>query len=557
MKFTETKRTLSVLIFLLVYFGLILYFLPVQYAVNDDYAILTEIKNNVNTSFMSPILGYFLSFLYYLNACIPWYGLFLYFIHFVALYILITTVLKRNWNKMLSYGFLFIYLVFYLDFLQKVSYNNSSIMLGITVVVYFLFNIRNLSNARSFLVGLLFAISYLIRGEAIFFVLCFSAPAFYLEKKYYRKMFYLLFPAIMIISLHMMTDNFAFSEEQKNFNEFNKLRGAFHCYPVAMDNYNNQNILKANNWTKNDYWALDAWFFMDERKFNAETMENIFKYSIQGKSEFNTMLNEVTGNIKGYYIYYLFAAIFLLLFIPGSSYASCLIASGYFIYCFSGIVVLQLFFRFPSHIAAQVFMIMFLVMFFLACSFEIKLSYRRKSIVIILLVLYLLTLKIYDISKSISNTARMIEFFNRVYVVQLNQKYQDGIFILPIMPSFLPIEYSGPFMEAKLKINIIPYGWLTYSPSFYKSIKKHLKVDNAYELFPAIALRNDVYLMGTEHWMQFVQIYLNETFGNKYRLMRIAQLGGWTIGKDHLSIFVVKEGTNSGLSRNAAHQTVN
>ena len=182
MKFTETKRTLSVLIFLLVYFGLILYFLPVQYAVNDDYAILTEIKNNVNTSFMSPILGYFLSFLYYLNACIPWYGLFLYFIHFVALYILITTVLKRNWNKMLSYGFLFIYLVFYLDFLQKVSYNNSSIMLGITVVVYFLFNIRNLSNARSFLVGLLFAISYLIRGEAIFFVLFRKRSAYFIRR---------------------------------------------------------------------------------------------------------------------------------------------------------------------------------------------------------------------------------------------------------------------------------------------------------------------------------------------------------------------------------------
>lgn len=480
MKSVEIKRYLSVLFFLLLYFGFTLYFLPIQYAVNDDYAILTEIKNNVNTSFMSPVLGCFLSFLYSLNENIPWYGLFLYFIHFVALYILITTLLKRNWNKILSYSFLFIYLMFYLEFLVKVSYNNSSIMLGISVIVYFLFNIRNLSTLKSLLVGLLFTVSYLIRTETIYLLLCFSAPAFYLEKKYYHRIFYFLFPAIIVFSLHMMTDNFAFSEEQKNFNEFNKLRGAFHCYPAARNNYNNQNILKVNNWTGNDYLVLDAWFFMDERKFNAGSMENVFKYSVQARSDLNSRISEVAGNIKGYYIYYLFAAIMLLLFILGSNYIRFLIAAGYFIYCFAGIAALQIFFRFPSYISTQIFLIMFLVMFFFACSFELKISNRRKGIAIILALLPVLALKIGDLSKSISNTARMIELFNRTYVVQLNQKYQAGTLILPIMPDFaMPVECSNPLMEKRLKINIIPFGWLTYSPSFYKSIKKHLNVDNA------------------------------------------------------------------------------
>lgn len=546
MKSVETKRNLSVLLFLFLYFGFVLYFLPVQYAVNDDYAILTQIKNNVNTSFMSPVLGYFLSCLYSLNDRIPWYGLFLYFIHFIALYILITTLLKRNLNKILIYGFIFIYLILYLEFLLKVSYNNSSIMLGISAVVYFLFNIRTLSTVKSLLAGLLFVLSYLIRGEAIYLVLFFSAPAFYFERKYYREIFYFLFPAIMIIALHMMTGNFAFSEEQKNFNEFNKLRGAFHHYPVAWNNYNNHNILESNNWTKNDYLSLDAWFFMDERKFNAATMENIFRFSVPADNDLNAGINEIAGNIKAYNIYYLFTGIFMLLFIAGSSYTGCLITAGYFIYCFAGIAALQLFFRFPSHIAAQVFMAMFLVMFFFACTFELKIINRRKSIAMILAVLPLLALKFYDLSNNVSNTARMTDFFHRAYVVQLNQRYQGGTFILPIMPHLaMPLECSNPLMETRLKINIIPFGWLTYSPAFYKSIKKYLNVDNAYELFPAIAHRNDVYLLGTEHWMQAVQIYLNETFGSKYRLVRIERTGVWTIDKDHVSIYSVKEAAGS------------
>jgi hypothetical protein len=284
---------------------------------------------------------------------------------------------------------------------------------------------------------------------------------------------------------------------------------------------------------------------MDERKFNAGSMENVFKYSVQARSDLNSRISEVAGNIKGYYIYYLFAAIMLLLFILGSNYIRFLIAAGYFIYCFAGIAALQIFFRFPSYISTQIFLIMFLVMFFFACSFELKISNRRKGIAIILALLPVLALKIGDLSKSISNTARMIELFNRTYVVQLNQKYQAGTLILPIMPGIaMPFECSNPLMEKRLKINIIPFGWLTYSPSFYKSIKKHLNVDNAYELFPAIAHGNNVYLIGVEYWMQFVQVYLNETFGNKYRLKRVERIGVWTNDKDHVSIFVLKT-TNS------------
>lgn len=507
------------ILFLTTYFGLSLYFFPIHYAVNDDNAILTDILNNVNTSFMSPILGYFLSFLYYLNSDIAWYGCFLYFIHFISLYIIITSFLKNNYKQIYIYIFLFLYLLFYLAFILRVSYNNTSIMFGISVFIYVLINIKNMSNKKVGWIGLLFVVSYLIRQESIYFIVCFSLPAFYFIKKHYKKLFYFIFPIIMIISIHRITDNFAFSKEQQEFNEFNRIRGEFHQFPVSIVNYDNQKILSVNNWTTNDYILLLTWFFIDENKYNIETLNNIFIYSISVLSD-DDYLKKVIDIFELNSIY-LFLSSILILFYFTINFKKSLLLLLYFFYSTFGIIALIIFFRFPERIAIPVFMIIFLVLFYSITLFGVKekLSIFSK-IILILLLTPLISHRIYELSKLIPIYSKLIRQYNYNYTDKLNKNYANAVFLLPIRPNIaMPMEFVNPLKSNQNKFHIIPTGWQTYSPSFYNSLKKYFGINKAYDIFPEVANKN-AYLLLPEKWAQFISIYLKENFQEKYGIIK-------------------------------------
>jgi hypothetical protein len=345
-----------------------------------------------------------------------------------------------------------------------------------------------------------------------------------------------------MIALHLATDFFAFSEEQKDFNAFNKLRGSFHHYPVAAGNYNNEKVFNANGWTKNDYLSFDAWFFMDERKFNTEKIANIFYYRASERQSATILTNEIKNNIKTYYINYLLVAVLGVILFVGLGYYHGLILLGYIIYCFAGIAALQIYFRFPSHIAPQVFMIIYLISLFIAYLYELKISNRNLSIMIIALLLPVLLLKTEDMSKKIFDSKHLYDFFNRAYTLQLHKKYAGKTFIMPIMPQLaIPMEYSStPLQENQIPINIIPFGWLIYSPLFYKSIKKYLNVQYAFEIFPAAANNDNVYLISAEYWVPVVQRYLSETFENKYQIILVEKTG-ICIDNNYISVFAVKE----------------
>ncbi len=512
MNFIKDKKfEIIVILFLLIYFSLSLCFLPIHYAVNDDIAIIEDIKNNVNTSFMSPILGYFLSFLYYLNSNIAWYGWFLYFIHFLSLYIIIISFLKNKFRQV--YIFLSLYLLFYLDFIIRVSYNNASIMFGISVFIYVLMNIKDLSNRKIILIGLLFTISYLIRQESIYFVVCFSLPAFYFVKEHYKKLFYFIFPIIMIISAHRITDNFAFSKEQKEFNEFNRIRGEFHEYKISMLNLNNQHIFDSNNWTSNDYLLLCTWFFIDEYKYNIETLTNIFIYSVPVLPDGNyikKVIDTFELNIK-----YLFLSFILILFYSTINIKKSLLLLLYFFYSILGIIALIIFFRFPERIAIPVFMIIFLVLFYSITLFGIK-ERNINKIILILLLVPVISYRIYELSKLIPIYSSLIKQYNNNYINKLNKDYANSILILPIRPDIaMPMEFINPLKNNQNKFHIIPSGWQTYSPSFYNSLKKYFNVNKAYNIFPLMVSKN-TYLLIPDKWAQFISIYLKETFQGKY-----------------------------------------
>jgi hypothetical protein len=65
-------------------------------------------------------------------------------------------------------------------------------------------------------------------------------------------------------------------------------------------------------------------------------------------------------------------------------------------------------------------------------------------------------------------------------------------------------------------------------------------VQYAFEIFPAAANNDNVYLISAEYWVPVVQRYLSETFENKYQIILVEKTG-ICIDNNYISVFAVKE----------------
>lgn len=272
----------SIFLLTAIYFILILSLFTRSYAVNDNIAIIDNIRYNCIVPFMSVLLGYLLSFCYLtISDHIPWYGLCLYVSLAISMFLILCSLLKIKKLGYLRIPFVFLFMILYCPMVMKVGYNGASIMAGIsslfTLMVYLQYKDKKYYTLI-LLLGVHFAFTYLIRTNGLKAVLVFSAPvllicAFVNLKMNYR--YYLIFalPLLIAISTSMLLQMSMENPRYSQYQNWNKLRGQFHNFPVEYINRNNGNILKANNWTENDYDLLTKWIFLDENKYNIETFK--------------------------------------------------------------------------------------------------------------------------------------------------------------------------------------------------------------------------------------------------------------------------------------------
>ncbi len=504
-----------ILFFLMLYASLVMLFFGHSFAVVDEPLTLYTLQNGYETSFMSVILGRFLSFFYYIYQDFPWYGIFLYSVHIISLFLFVKCLLKAGNIKYWIPPILLLYLLFYSEFFVRVCFNNASIMLGTMSILAFLFNFKKAKGTTwgIIILGFLLSLCFLIRVGAIVAAFGCTLPLFVLailrKKIKFQTVVVFLFPLILMMLVHVIVLRYDVPDSFKNYDQFNSLRHKFHFFPIAKLNKDNQKLFAANHWTKKDYRFLVDWFYINEKKYNVQTMENIFKYSVPGLPFtvfFKDFLKGLALLYKDYKMYF-FAVLFLCIIVFSKvSFLAFLSMLFFSFFIISGAIYLWLFLRLPSSLAQPIF----LSLIGLSIFFPYFLDMRKKSrvrltltlntlgVILFLFVFILHGLQLRGFYRFLKER---IQFTNTCFA-KLNRDYPNKVlFLVPGLENFADYLDSLKTNVHNFKVAIIPLGWLTFSPGFYDVIKKELGAEYGYEILPKFIDNKRAYLVTSEDYL--------------------------------------------------------
>jgi len=507
---------------------------PRAFRTNDDVGIMLDIRGGFAVSFMSLILGRGLSLLYGMARSIPFYGIFLYFMHACSLYLFIKAFSRlRGFTPWFPF-FLVAYLSLYARFLMEVSYNNSAFMIGINALMYCGSRLIE-GEQRTFcfmLSGLLFAFCFMVRKQVLPGVLLFSAVMLagilFREKRSWKGLVIFFIPVMLIFSAERLVARYGVSDTYKAFKRFNSFRSALHGYPILFQNRNNRRLLMANGWTKNDMTLFRFYFFPNERKFNETTMKNFFierqpRRVIKPKD----VLSGTRRLLDEYPVqFFLLASILILTFFLNGFKESTLIFFNA-VYISAGMLSMTLVARFPNRIGNPLFLLLLestvffvfwgaanvvprkpwnrpLYGFFIACCMAVLLlngiAYARRA--------ELLTL-------TMRKAGAIMQRMDAVY--------PGALFLTPYWPWAQDID---PLRNSSFTFERIPTGWETFSERFYEIIGRRAGVKYGYDLFPRFLKLQNAYIVGNKNFIRgSLNQYLRETYRLRCKFVKVEQFG--------------------------------
>ena len=537
-----TKNWFSFVI-LLVYMGTVLCFFPLTYGINDDAAILWDIQSGHMVSFMSILLGNLLSFCYRnISSNIPWFSLTLYTFLGISIYCVIISTWKFTKNNHLLIPVLVIFLALCLKPLIHISYNMVSISLASGSLLSLWIYLEKADKKRFLIVilmGICFSFSYHIRMDGIKATLCFTALPlllfFFRIRKCCRHLLLFLIPLAITIPANHFYENSLATESDVQYREWNTLRGQFHGFSVELLNADNEQIRKANNWSKNDYLMLTNWMYLDENKFNISSLKNVFKYAFPPPALPYRLLSA-----KGYFIdfvqtYPIYLCILLFIALLGfwtlNGYSR-IMPIIYLVYILTGAITMHIFFRFPGRIGFPILLNCIPWMAFMVFnhnSSRLNNYGRILTIFSFFLFTFFTCIVLYGFCINARNTR--LNQINQYKSIQELEAMQGNLFLIPAQNVFYQV--LNPLHNHRFTFKTIPCGWPIYSPLFYKALREN-GMKHAYELLPKIAQNKNCYIVGNNEDITLISEYLKETFHIHIKVVLVKQLS------NHLIVFRIE-----------------
>ena len=378
------SRLLVLLAVTVIYILLLLVPFRQSYSENDNLGILYDLQYGHTVSFMSVLLGKVLSFLYLnISDAVPWYGLMLYAISGAALFLALVSIDTLCRDRRLKYGIFVLVLVFFARTIVTVGYNAASISIGYSCLMALMVYLRSTARPRIWLIlglGFLFSFSYLIRTVGLNAVLLFAAVAIVFEvvtrfRQSLRYFALFLLPLTLLFCVDAGVREYGVSDEFRQYKEWNTVRGRFHDFPVSYLNADNQEILQVNKWRYTDYQMLLNWAFFDERKYNIQSLRNIYLYSVPLPVDNGIMFGKIAGNclkiLGDYWRFWIVLTAMACLSFAGNRRFPLFIQILQGMYVLGGGAVMATYMRFPVRIAFPLLFGTMLFSFFLAFRREI------------------------------------------------------------------------------------------------------------------------------------------------------------------------------------------
>jgi len=509
--------------------------LPRTYGIDDDVVILFNAEQGFLSEFVSFFYLKLLHFLYQFN--VPWYGLTLYVVHILSLFVLVSSLARIKSFDMVLIPFLIVYLYFYSFFVIQVSYTSTSIMVGANSLFAFLVYLssRKINNFYVLGLGILFSLSFLIRMYGAYAVLVYGFPiiGLFLIYQYQKTKYLVIFfiPFLLLVIGDHLARIYLTSSEYQQYREFNILRGKLHGFPTIEANRHNDKILAKNNWTKNDYARFADWvLFFDERKYNTNTLSNVFKYSVlETEKKIPKYLSLYVQKLSKFinhpenkwHLYFLLLIYVLIIF--KFYWFLILITLGYLFYAISFSIYLDIFHRFPARIAHPILLMsasfVILLIFQWSAKFPTQNTHHSFLATIFVVGIFWFLFNISMHHRLSTNTA-----FN-LSLNRLQSSYQGKVFL--VQPMFgLNWKNMDPLKKYHLSFAIIPNDTGTFSPRFYNSLGK-LGMKKGYEIIQVLMNNPNAYIIAESKDGYFITLlldYIMENYHIKCRVVVIEQL---------------------------------
>ncbi len=527
------KKRFVLLILITAYMGLILFFLHASYHINDNIGILYDIESNQVNYLISMAFQKFLFYLYHAGNIVPWYGLSLYLVQFCSLYLLIGSLIKLDRFKLFFPPFILIYLGFFTYFVTGVDYTITSILIcGSSLFAFMVYlHESRVSVIRVILLGLLFSLSYHIRINGADAVIIFTLPVIILfflagmpvKKKRNLFKYFLIFliPFLFTYTTDKIVKRYNVCELQKQYDDFNALRGKIHDFPILGENMNNREILQKNNWSENDYKIFIGWIYFDENKYNVQTMSNILTFSVKTNHSIN-FVNFFNGfysalvsfcvENKWEIMFVLLTAFFLLY--EFNPVTTCF-TLAYLFYIIAVSLFFCIFLRFPRRLAlpliltSNVFIIYIIVYLSKIPNLKFRMSFlnknfinkqdpgnERKKNIKALLFFCLFSLPVFIGSALKIEDDQRIKKSEMNMLMQdieyLNHNYKNCVFLH--QPCSLRLEFLNPLELNKMDFTLLPTGWGIFSPRFYQALNS-IGLKRGCELIPYLVKNSNCYFI--------------------------------------------------------------
>ena len=523
-------------LFIICFISYLLFIFTGTYGTNDDLGILLKAKEGFVSDFVSYFYIKLLYFLYQINNDIPWYGIILYSLNILSIFIFIKSLIRIKNFTIFIIPFVILYLYFYSIFIINLSYTSTSIMIGANSLFAFLILLNNKNISALYVIGLgiLFSLSFMVRMAGIFAVLVYIFPIIGLVfvYKYSKKQYVVIFflPFLLLFMGDHITRTYFTSAKYQQYHEFNKLRGGLHGYPILSANINNNKILTANNWTKNDYKSFKNWNFFDERKYNITTLSNIYKYSRLKKEDKltkykNLYFSKIYNLFKRYKWHVYFLLLISVLIIYKFSWLTSILLIFYLLYFISITVYMEIFYRFPTRIGWPILLMNVSFLVYLIFQFESKLfqkntyksSFYHNGIIAIFYTLG--SILIFSLPYNIQQRYSTILPFTLTFE-KLQSSYKGKI--LYFQPARgLNLEKMNPLNNYNLEL--IATGTNTFSPLFYRSLEK-LGVKKGYEMIPAMVNNSNAFIVGDNSFIRMLINYLKKDHNIKSKAIIVNYL---------------------------------
>jgi hypothetical protein len=526
---SANRRQLGLALASIAYVYISVWLISPSYMVNDNIQIMDYAIHGFPIDYVGVLFTNLLHIAYTASPDVPWYGLSLYALHILSIFLWLCMLWRVFHPRWLAATLSVIFLGFYLTFIIYLDYTSTSVMLCLASLTWaFLDIMEHRPGQLRFLgPGLVFMLGMLARPQAALGAIVYVAPLALLAalwrlrsselKTEARRLALVALVFFAPAAVNLLGDtgyrHYNMTPQQAGFDAFNKVRGRLQGLPREREFsvINDAPLLRSINWSPDNARDFFNWRFLDERTFNTAALQTILDKMPPPQNPFKQIARGLVTRLS-----------------PGPNQLLLLCCLPFFLMAlrrrrwlgstglllpFYGIFIgtlMSVYVAFRERTEMP-----FMVGFGLAClilggalaeterqeadDHHTLLMVAACTFGFVGIYLSLTALK----SDHAATSRRAYMTGNMVQA--LNQDFAGSVVMLE-PDGGLQLENLSPLEVTPLRFDAIGLGWNTFSPRFYQEIAP-LGIDHGYQLLETLINNKNAYVLGNPWW---AAVTLNE-----------------------------------------------